>query len=454
MSPEPESTAELLEDRVVSLAPVGPRSKGPSNRWVLLVGAVVVVLGAALLSARWSVPPLAAVASPSPPSSASAPTPAVAGVLQPTASPDNGACGTGTVQFQVNAQPVAMVGLEQIRVPAGGTLAVAIEDSTTTGSLVLAKAHAGDAATTDAGVIATYTGVDTQLVAVQPIGWSASGDALLVNAGHRAISAVDVTCNDFYLLQAEGSTVRLSSLAEDGSARPAGDAALSADGARIAYFQQNEFRPQTELRLIDVHSGEPGIGLVGCSGPLPPPRWSPDQTRILAICDNALVIADVDARDWQAFPPTSPDSVVLAAGWTADSTSIMTVAAETDRIASNRLDIAKVDALTGIRSDRAVSPTNTPWIVGSASMSPDGRWALVQGNDTYAIDTATGTAASLPWIVFPNPFDLATVAWLSGGNSFLYANMGTLYQVDLGTMTRAEIGAVPTSSFAWHELQP
>jgi len=87
-------------------------------------------------------------------------------------------------------------------------------------------------------------------------------------------------------------------------------------------------------------------------------------------------------------------------------------------------------------------------------MSPDGRWALVQGNDSYAIDTATGTATNLPWIVLPNPLDPATVAWLAGGNSFLYANSGTLYEVDLSAMTRTEVGAIPTSDFAWHESKP
>lgn len=454
MPTEPDSTAELLEDRVVSLAPVREQPAPPPVRWILVAGVLVVAIGAAVVSARWSSPPLAAVASPSPSITLSAPTPAVAATIQPTASPDNGPCGAGHVQFQVNAQPVPMEGLEAIRVPVGGTLALAIQEESTSGSLVLARAHAGAPATTDTGVIATFTGTDFQPGAVTPVGWSANGDALLVSAGHASTSGDIENCNDLFLLQAEGSSVQLSSLTDDGSTAPVEGGALSAGGARVAYFQQNELRPQIELRSIDVHSGKPGIGVAGCSGPLGVPRWSPDETKILAICNNTLVIADVDLVTWHTFPTPSPDVVYLTAGWRADSTSIVAVGAQTGQMGSSPLEIFEFDAVTGTGGGRAASLTNTTWVLGSASMSPDGRWALVQGNDTYAIDTATGTATNLPWIVLPNPFDLATVAWLSGSNSFLYANSGALYQVDLAAMTRTDVGAIPVSNFAWHESKP
>jgi hypothetical protein len=382
----------------------------------------------------------------------------VAAGVEPTANPDTGPCRPGSLQFHVNAQPVPGAGLDQIRVPPGGTLALAIDETATSGSLVLAKAHAGDPTTTDAGIIATFTASGIQPWAVQPIGWSASGDALLVSAGHSGTPGPGEGCNDLYLLQAEGSAVQLSSLTDDGWPGAVEGGTLSADGGRVAYFQQNGLRLQTELRLIDVHSPRPGIGWGDCGGPLGPARWSPDESRLLAICDNSFVVVDMTAysRGTSSIASFSPalNTLVLTAGWTADSGSVVAVAARTDEMVSNTLEIAEIDAVTGARTDRPVSPTTAQWVVGSSSMSPDGRWALVQGNDSYAIDTATGTATNLPWIVLPNPLDPATVAWLAGGNSFLYANSGTLYNVDLSAMTRTEVGAIPTSDFAWHESKP
>lgn len=445
--PDPESNAELVEDRVVSLVHVGQRSTRPAGRWVLLAGGLVVALGAAVLSARLTNPPLAAVASPSPSASQSAPPPLVAATLPPPPTADVGPCGTGSVQFQVNAQPVPGHGLEQIKVPSGGMIALAIADSPTSGSLVLAKAHAGDPGTTDAGVIATFTGSDIEPGAVTPIGWSAAGDALLVSAGHRSTSSADDNCSDLYLLQTLGAEVELSSLTDDGVGGRAESGALSQDGGRVAYAQARE------LRLVDVHGPRPGTALHDCDRPQGAARWSPDDTSILAICNNQIVIADLANDESRSFA-AAPNTILMTAGWTPDGKSIVTVAARTGQMVFSPLGIAEIDAVTGGRTERPVSPTNTQWVVGTSTMSPDGRWALVQGNDTYALDIATGTATNLPWIVLSASFDPVTIAWLADGNSVLYADSGALYEVDLAAITRTAVGAIPASNFAWYQSPP
>ncbi len=148
-------------------------------------------------------------------------------------------------------------------------------------------------------------------------------------------------------------------------------------------------------------------------------------------------------------------TVLMTAGWTADSRSIVTVAAGTGQVVSNPLEITEIDVVSGVGNERSVSPTNTQWVVGASTISPDGRWALAQGNDTYAIDIGTGTARNLPWVVPLASVDQVTIAWLADGKSFLYADSGTLYEVDLlKAMTRAEVGAIPTSTFAWYEPPP
>ncbi|MEZ0241135.1 MAG: hypothetical protein ACAH65_10085, partial [Chloroflexota bacterium] len=87
-------------------------------------------------------------------------------------------------------------------------------------------------------------------------------------------------------------------------------------------------------------------------------------------------------------------------------------------------------------------------------------WALVQGDGnvpaatwfpTYAVDTETGVATKLPWTVVHDATEPSNVAWLAAPGHLLYEEDRALYEVDLATMTRTEVGAIPASDFAWFE---
>jgi Tol biopolymer transport system component len=364
------------------------------------------------------------------------------------------------VQFQSQDDPEPQRDVPGLRVPTSGLLALAVEDNAQQGVLLLASA--GATGTTTANVIATYWGSNLQPgQAVTPLGWSADGYELLVSAGHVSSSLVEASCSDLYIVRYEDSRVIVSEVTGDPSGNGAAsgastgnglpgraeEGAVSPDGSLVAYFESGE------LWLVDVHDRGSLQGLDRCRDHLGTPRWSPDGTHLFALCEGSIVVADTSeftsgSLSVERFSGPR-GALLLTAGWAADSRSILTVAAVTGKALSSPLEIIAFDAASGAGTERAVTLTQTQWVLGPAAMSPDGRWALLQGNDTYALDIATGEATNLPWIVFSAARD--TVAWLPDGNTFLYADSGTLYEIDLASMTRTEVGAIPVSNFAWHE---
>ncbi|HYN70340.1 MAG TPA: hypothetical protein VEX41_09035 [Candidatus Eisenbacteria bacterium] len=450
--PDPDANAELLDDRTTPLTRAGTGAGPWTVRgvpvWLLILVSVLVALVVSVSRLGTPDPRLAAVPTAGLLATQPVPSPVLAETLQPTPTADTGPCGTGGIQFHTNAEPLPLLDLDRLRVPTGGLLALVAEENTTGGSLVLANARGDEGGTTVAAVIATFTGSDIQPgQAVTPIAWSKSGYALLVSAGHRGANVAEETCSDLHLLRYEDSRVIVSSLTHaDGPGGRAEGAALSGDGERVGYIQGND------IRLLEVVGPRPSAAFNSCDHPRGPVRLSPNETRLLAICDRAFVVVDLDIAESGIFS-AAPDTILLTAGWTGDADSIVSVAARTGAIQSSPLVIFDVDRI-GRQAVRFETEVSSQWVVGTSTMSPDSRWALVQGDSTdatYAVDTTTAAVTKLPWFVLPVSFEPLTIAWLADGNSFLYTELETLYEVDLAAMTRTEVGAVPLPNFAWHE---
>ncbi len=124
------------------------------------------------------------------------------------------------------------------------------------------------------------------------------------------------------------------------------------------------------------------------------------------------------------------------------------------------LAIVEINRSDGTQIASVASQASTEWVLGSATMSPLGRWALVQGDrnvptatwyPTYAVNTSTGEATKLPWTVIHGSTGPTAVSWLAEPGKFLYEDEQAFYEVDLATMTRTEVGAIPASDYAWFD---
>jgi hypothetical protein len=453
--PDPDSTAELLDDQVVSLAPARREASGLALRWlaVAILGAIVLVVGISV--AGRSEPPVTVVGSAGP----SATDLIALATAPPSPTVDVNACAEGSIDVQpVLADPDP--GLPPLRLTRPGALALAIEEDRTSGEVIVARSAGDEAGTVDARVVARFTGYDIQLPrTVTPVAWSAQGDAILINAGHLDQFEPDRNCSDLFLVRADGSGV--TRLTQHRAGEWANAGSISSTGEQVARVAGGD------LRLIAVDGARLGAPLASCRRPQGLTRWSIDGW-LLVVCDDAIVVADRSREQRVYGPPAGPesegslprDSLPLAAAWTPDGQSIIALTAPDGPSQLGPLQVVEIKRSDGTPVARVASEASTEWVPGTATMSPDARWALVQGDGnvptdtwfpTYAVDTSTGDATKLPWTVLHDLTGPSSVSWLSQPGLFLYEEDQALYEVDLATMTRTEVGAIPASDYAWFE---
>lgn len=454
---DPDSTAELLDDQVVSLAPARRESSGSALRWLAVAVAVAIVLVVGISVAGRSEPPLAVVGS----AGTSATDLAALATTAPSPTVDVNACAEGSTDVQPLLKGPDPALLEPLRLTRPGALALAIEEDRTSGEVIVAQSAGDEAGTVGIRVVARFTGYDIQLPrTVTPVAWSADGEAILINAGHLDQFAPERNCNDLFLVRADGSEV--TRLTRNGPGEWANSSSISPDGRLIAFVVGGQ------LRLTEVDRGTFGVPLSTCDRPEGPSVWSPDGW-LLVICGESISVADLVAGGSHLYgPPAGPesegslprDSLPLAAAWTADGQSIIAVTAPAGPSQLGPLQIVEIKRSDGTPIARVGTETSTEWVLGTATMSPDARWALLQGDGnvptdtwfpTYAIDTSTGDATKLPWTVIHDQTEPSSVSWLAEPGRFLYEEDQALYEVDLTTMTRTEVGAIPASDYAWSE---
>jgi hypothetical protein len=458
--PDPDSTAELLDDQVVSLVPARRESSGPALRWLVLVGAVAIALVVGISYTGRLEPPAAVIGSANP--SASDLVALASSVPSPTVDVD--ACAEGSFDMQPHPADSDPGTVSPLRLTRPGVLALAIEQDRTSGEVIVAHSMGDEAGTFDARIVARFTGYDLQLArAVTPVAWSPQGDAVLINAGHLDEFEADRNCSDLFLVMANGSGV--TRLTHDRAGEWANAGSISPNGGEVARVAGGD------LRLIEVDGARPGLALASCFSPNGPVRWSPDGTWLMVVCGNELIVVDlIGQRPHSYSPPAGPesegslprDSLPLAAAWTADGQSVIAVTAPAGLTQLGPLKIVEIDRADGTPTASVATEASTEWVLGSATMSPDARWVLVQGDGnvpaapwfpTYAVDTSTGDTTKLPWTVLHDSTGPSPVSWLAAPGTFLYEDEQAFYEVDLATMTRTEVGAIPASDYAWYEAE-
>jgi Tol biopolymer transport system component len=200
-------------------------------------------------------------------------------------------------------------------------------------------------------------------------------------------------------------------------------------------------------------------------------RWSPDGAWLTVVCDNEVVVMDLNGQRPHLLGPPADlepdvglprDTLALVAGWTPDAETVVVVTAPSGSSQLGALQIVGFDR-GGARRSLIQTSTSTEWVVGTSTISPDGRWALVQGDGnvpsqtwypTYAVETETGAATKLPWTVIHDATEPSSVSWLAEPGRFLYEEGQMLYEVDLAAMTRTEVGAIPAADYAWYDTEP
>jgi hypothetical protein len=458
---DPESTAELLDDQIVSLAPQGDRPVRPGVWWLAIGAALAIAVAVGVSFASRPGPEVALVASPSP----NATDRTAIASIEPSPTADANLCAEGGFDVQPASVPVPSGDLGPLRLTQPGALALAIEENRAGGSIIVARSHGDEAGAIDASVVARFTGYDIELGrAVTPVAWWGLGDAILVNVGYLSDSEPQHNCNDLFLVWADGSHV--IRLTHNRPGEWASASSLSPSGGKLARVAAGD------LRLVDVATAEPGVALASCVQPAGPVRWSPDGEWLVVVCHDDIVVIDLVGQRPHIYGPSSDavvagslakGSVPLAAGWTADGDSIVAVAAQAGPSQLGPLQIAVMERADGTPISQIETGVVTEWVVDTPILSPDGRWALVQGDGsvtparffpTYAVDTSTGVATKLPWTVIHDSTGPSSVNWLPEPARFLYAEDQALYEVDLATMTRTEVGAVPAEDIAWYAAPP
>src|SRR6185369_10935510 len=94
--PDPESTAELLDDQVVLLAPARREASGPALRWLAVAVVVAIVLVVGISVAGRTEPPVAVVGSTNPGASELG----ALATSRPSPTVDVDACAEGSFDMQ------------------------------------------------------------------------------------------------------------------------------------------------------------------------------------------------------------------------------------------------------------------------------------------------------------------------------------------------------------------
>jgi hypothetical protein len=405
--------------------------------WAVIALALVAV--AIAVMAGGGPGPLLSRASTPPPSS-----PIVSTVTAPATPKPSievaGTCGTGRTEILEGYAGLPVpAAAASMRAPQGSRIAIALENGRfgIDGHIIVAGPEAGSAR-----VIAYITGEDIMPVGgVGILGWSESGDAMLVYAGSENTLTTDKICGNLFVLQADGSAVKR--LTDNGPAEPIDMAALG-PGGTVAYAQAGV------LHVVVIDGGEQAIALGDCSFGAERLEWAADGRRVLVVCGNRLVVADLGIGT--AAQVASVNGSILDAVWSKDGRSIVAA----NEPLGGPVTIIEVDPVEGTTTQRSQSDVAKEWVGGTPTLSRDGRWLLIQGNDnlpdylpTYVVDTATGTTTVLPWPVLTDSAfwivgRVPSVTWLGGNGRVLADDGGTLYEVDLVKRTRTAVGWVPT----------
>jgi hypothetical protein len=356
-----------------------------------------------------------------------------------------GNCGTGrTVITAASSGGPVPEEAKSVRAPQGGLLAIALEDQSTpsaaitSGSIVVAGPEAGSVR-----VVATFSGDEIlRDGGVGILAWSASGDALLVYAGSDSMGSADGICGNLWVVRADGTAV--TRLTDNGPAEGIDQAGFSPSSTSVAYVQADV------LHVLDLAGGEQTIPIGQC----PPHRlhWTPDERRILVVCETLVVVADRDSGT--ATRLSGGGGEVYDAVWSPEGGSI--VVATDERLNPGPVVILDIDAATGSTVTRSHSDHSAVWLGNGLTLSPDGRLLLLRedidvgdgASPTYLIDTAIGRSTKLPWPVVGDSWfwnslgGAVSVTWLEGNDRVLAADAEKLYEVDLRQLTRTEVGSV------------
>ena len=415
-------------------------------RLVWAVAAVAVALASVLV--------FGAGVGPRSPLGLASPSAPVIGTPAPQASPistspiDETACTSGRITFHTGSDRTPPAASRALQAPSGGRIAIAYEDSTTTGSLVVADSRPGSAR-----VVGDFTGEEIQDVnGVRVLGWSSTGDRLLLLASQSssAVPPTGGTCDNLYLITADGTSG--ISVTDNGPGQTVAAAALSPSGSRVAYAQG------ADLHVFDADGGtNVDIPLTRC--PFAPSQldWAADATRVAFVCGPFVAIADISRRtvDYTAFDANGRIPMTLT--WTGNETLALALEDDGLGIGSGPVLILDLSLQSGTLTwqVRMASRYQTEWVLGLPYFSPDGAYLLVQGDGavasaffpTYVIDTHFGKTTKLPWPVLGQSGPLvAPPVWSGGLRPHLFlADAGQLVELDLLAKTRTTIGSVPAS---------
>ena len=442
---EPDWKAELLEDRTTSLATGGAPPPPTQGLRAAGVAAAMLAVAVIVLYAPNAARRPAASANPGPTAFAAFPTSLPTATALPTPTSDGGPCVTSPLEVTPPAD-TALPGWYRVpKIPETGLAAFTVDETRDRGSIVVAGAGADGPAS--ARVAATYSSPgapDRPEVAL--VGWSASGDTLLMVAFQFGRSSWNEGCSNLFLVNADGSGV--TALTDNGPGGFIFDSALAPTTGRVAYSSNDG------LSVIDPLIGD--THFARCSAPWTP-RWSPDEQRLSAFCsDRRLQIVDLaggTSIDYQL-----PAGLTLTgATWAGDSSSMIVVATEAGPTEHPPLAILDFFPGTGAFERR---PLDIPAAasLSFASISPDGRWIVLQDwsdlIDVAVLSLETGATTGLPIPPAPDVDGPTPFAWFPDGDTALFGLGGVLYTVNVATTELVEVGLLPSSQFLWHNSEP
>jgi len=338
---------------------------------------------------------------------------------------------------------------DAIRVPPGASVATFVTTAVGEGSIVVAH---GSAESTTVVRVATYRGVAPQdPFGMSVIGWSSSGDAIIVRAAEDGPSAGNYSCAALFSIKADGSGA--TRLTATGPGSWISLVALSTDSGRVAFVQDDQ------LRAFDPQSAA-ATSLADCPA-ASSVQWSANSESILALCGDtleSLAAVGVPLRFTE-----DPAGVPLAAAWSPEHGGIVLVTARQapEGFQFGPLTVFDVGVAGAGTTRRLETQEQAAWAAPSRAISPNARWLVTDAkvlrhNDfaSYAVDLTTGAATELPWQVFEGAAGEEHFGWLHDGETLIHLDGGTLYALNLRDVTRTEIGRLPTPNFAWRNDLP
>ena len=366
----------------------------------------------------------------------------------PTPTLDDTACTSGRITFQTGVGRTPPSATRGLQAPSGGRVAIAYEEGSKSGSLVVADSIPGSAR-----VVADFTGQQIEdVTGVRVLGWSSSGDQLLVLASHsgRDKPATEASCDNLFVVATDGS--RAIAITDNGPGQRIDAATLSPGGRLVAYVRDFVLH----VVNVDAVSGDPvQIPIGGCSLPPSELDWSPDEQHLAFVCGRSVAVFDnrVPTISYTAFDANGRTPMTLS--WLDNGALVLAWGDDGPGIGSGPVLIVDLSAGNVARTLKIRTSTQhkTEWVLGRPSFSPDRSWLLVQGDGgvasayfpTYLVDTHSGATTKLPWPVLTQLAQLdAPTAWLPGPRPRVIVwDSGQIVELDLVAQTRTSIGPAP-----------